>query len=473
MRSFGKPAWSSPVFWSGLEAVVSGGLSLLSVFVVAAIIGPAELGVGAAAVASHILLWVTVNALFADAIVQRADLPAGVVSSAFWAGIGVGGGGAAVQLACGLLLAASFADARLWPMSALLATALPVVGAAGIVQGLLTRQGRYRALALRAIVGQGFGTLAGIALARHGAGGWALVAQQWVVSVGGAATLLLGSGFRPGWRCHRNDISTLLRVGLPLTASTLLMQGRYRLFALGIGALAGPAALGQVHLAFRLVDSARELMMTALWRLMLPGMARCQHDRAALLDCVDRQLGRLGWVVFPVCGGMALAMVPMVTALLPPVWLPSGEAALPLIGLMAFILIGFPGGVALVAGGQPMFALFTNVAGLIAVLAGLLLFQPRNPIEAVLVWTGAQLLTNPYNLAMNARRLAVGWLRPMCAGLPALLTTGAAVLAAFALAGNGAEPVRLLAGRGLIAAAVFVPAAWWLRTRRPAWSLAL
>ena len=194
------------------------------------------------------------------------------------------------------------------------------------------------------------------------------------------------------------------------------MQGRYRLFALGIGAIAGPASLGQVHLAFRLVDSARELMMTALWRLMLPGMARCQNDPPALLGCVDRQLGRLGWVVFPVCGGMALAMVPMVTALLPPVWQASGEAALPLIGLMVFILIGFPGGIALVAGGQPIFALYTNIAGLVVVLAGLLVFRPTTPMAAVLVWTGAQLATNPYNLVMNARRLGVGLLRPMQGG---------------------------------------------------------
>ena len=460
------------VLWSGLEAIVSGGLSLVSVFVVARIIGPGELGIGAAAVAPHILLWVAVNALFADAIVQRDQLAPDAVSGAFWAGVGVGLAAGFVQAGAGLWLVAAFADARLGLMSVLLAAALPLVGAAGTVQGLLTRERAYRTLALRAIVGQGLGTACGIGLALNGAGAWALVAQQAVVSAAGAATLLVGRSFRPRLICRWRDIAGLLRIGLPLTASTLLMQARYRLFALGIGVIAGPTALGQVHLAFRLVDSARELMMTALWRLMLPGMARCQHDPAALLGCVDRQLGRFSWLCFPVCGGMLLAMVPMVDALLPAVWAPSAQAALPLIGLMVFILIGFPGGIALVASGQPKFALYTNIAGLGVALAGLAVFRPATPMAAVLVWTGAQLLTNPYNLAMNARRLAVGWWRPMRAGLPALAATGIAVVAGFVFAGNGLAPLQIV-GRILIAATVFLPIAWFLHPARRGWSPAV
>jgi O-antigen/teichoic acid export membrane protein len=458
------------VVWSGVEAATSGLLSFASVFLIAGIIGPGELGVGAAAVAPHILLWVGVNALFADAIVQRATIAPHTVSSAFWASLVVGCAAAGLQVIAGIALTVSFADPRLRPMSLLLAAALPVVGAAGPVQGLLTRERRYRILALRAIVGQGLGTLVGIGLALNGAGGWALVVQQFTVSVAGAGALLIGRGFCPQLRCHWHDVAGLLRIGLPLTASTLLMQARYRLFALAIGAAAGPAALGQVHLAFRLVDSVRELMMTALWRLMLPGMAACQHDRAALLVCVDRQLGRASWVVFPACGGMFLVMAPVVALLLAPVWQPSGQAALPLIGLMVFILIGFPGGIALIAGGQPKYALFTNLAGLLAVLLGVALFQPATPLAAVAVWCAAQLLTNPYNLVMNARRLAVGWWRPMQAGLPALLATAAGVIAAWTVCGEGLSPVSLIATRGLVAALVFLPLAWW--RLYPAWRLA-
>ncbi len=58
-------------FWSGLEAGVSAILSIVTSFVVARVVGPAEFGIGAAAIAVHVVLWVVVNALFADALVQR------------------------------------------------------------------------------------------------------------------------------------------------------------------------------------------------------------------------------------------------------------------------------------------------------------------------------------------------------------------------------------------------------------------
>ena len=74
----------------------------------------------------------------------------------------------------------------------------------------------------------------------------------------------------------------MLRIGLPLTASTLVQHGRYRLFALLIGGTAGAAALGQVHMAFRLVDAVRDLAFTAQWRLMLPLLSERQDDLPAL-----------------------------------------------------------------------------------------------------------------------------------------------------------------------------------------------
>ena len=55
------PVATRNVFWSALEAAVAGGLSFASAFVVARLIGPGEFGIGAAAVALHIILWVGVK----------------------------------------------------------------------------------------------------------------------------------------------------------------------------------------------------------------------------------------------------------------------------------------------------------------------------------------------------------------------------------------------------------------------------
>ena len=227
-------------------------------------------------------------------------------SSAFAASVAIGCVAALLQVALGLPLAWSLGDERLTTMSAVLALSLPLVGAAGPVQGLLTRDRAYRKLAWRTLIGQGLGTLVGVVSALAGAGAWALVAQQFVISAGGALALLLRCPMRPRRVVSRKILRELLRIGLPLTASTLVQHGRYRLFALLIGATAGAAALGQVHMAFRLVDAVRELAFTAQWRLMLPLLSERQHDLPALHAGVDRCLGWSSLLAFPLCAVMAV-----------------------------------------------------------------------------------------------------------------------------------------------------------------------
>ena len=445
------------VFWSGLEAAVAGALSFASAFVVARLIGPGEFGIGAAAVAVHVMLWVGVNALFADALVQRDTMDDTMAASAFWASIAVGCACAALQAGAGWLVAASLADRRLVAMSVLLALPLPLVGAGGVVQGLLTRRRAYRVLAGRAIIGQGLGTAAGIAAALGGAGAWAPVLQQCVTSAAGALALLLRAEWRPRAVWHWPQVYALLRVGAPLTVGTLVLAARYRLFALILGGTAGAAALGETHMAFRLVDTVRELCSTALWRLMLPALAEHQHDHPALRAAVDRLLQRSSAVMLPLCGAMALCLPAMVQHLLGPAWSPSGRAAEPLIALMAVLMLMIPAGVALVARGQTGRALTSNAASTLATLAGVALLRPHNALHAVLVWCGAQLLVAPYALWVNGRAVDTGPLRPLRAGVAMTGLTAAGLAAALALswavgetAGSMAESLVRLAMFGAV-----------------------
>ncbi len=448
------------VFWSGLEAVAAACLAFASAFIVARLIGPAEVGIAAAAVSVHVLLWVTVNALFADAIVQRANLNDSTMASAFWASTVVGVLASAIQLAAGPLLALVLADPRLPAMSAVLAIPLPLVGAAGAMQGRLTRDRDYRALAGRTLIGQGFGTLTGITAALAGAGAWSLVIQQTVTATVGALALLVRADWKPlrhhSARPTLRAVRELLALGLPLTASTLVQFSRYRLFALLIGATAGAAPLGEVHMAFRLVDTVRELTFTALWRLMLPAMSSRQHNLTELRAVLDRCLGLASLVVLPLLGAMAVTVVPLIGLLLGPAWAEVGPATLPLIALTAWLFLWFPAGAAMVARGAPGPALIANVAAVVAMLAGVALVRPATPFQAMGVWLAAQLITSPYTVAMTARVLhtgnsAIGRLvAPIHAGLPALGVAAASVAAALLvpwLIGEPTGPIGLIAAR--------------------------
>jgi PST family polysaccharide transporter len=462
---------SGAVLWSGLEAASGGLLSFASAFLIARLVGPAELGIGAAVTAPQVLLCVAVNALFADAIAQRAALDRDAASSAFWASVLVGCLAALLQASLGPLLGGALGDARLPAMAAVLALPLPLIGAGGAAQGMLTRERRYRDLAGRTIIGQGSGVAVGVALALAGAGAWAVVAQQAATTFVGAAALLLRAGWRPRPVLRLAPVRQLLAIGLPLVGSTLVQHGRYRLFALAIGDMAGAATLGQVHLAFRLVDTVRDLTATALWRLMLPSFAQRQHDQGALCGALDRALRLSGLVMFPLWGAMALTARPLVALLLGPVWAESADATLPLIALAAWASLGFPAGVAAVARGATGYTLAANLAATALTLGGAAVLHPATPLAAALIWVGAQLACAPYTVSVGARVLRLPVLRPLRAGLRPLalacVATAAAFLAPGTLALWSLGPLALgglMASRiGVLTALYLAGAAWLLR----------
>ncbi|MDA8248312.1 MAG: oligosaccharide flippase family protein [Rhodospirillales bacterium] len=452
----------SNVFWSGLEAGASAGLSFASAFIVARLIGPTEVGVGAAVVAVHVLLWVVVNALFADPLVQRLEVDDHEASSALWASVLVGVLAAFVQAAAAVPIADAMGDRRILPMGLLLALPLPLVGAGGVMQGMLTRNREYRVLAGRALIGQGGGTLAGVALALLGAGAWALVAQQLVNSLFGALSLVLRTRWRPYFMLRWQPVRELLHVGLPLVLSTLVQHSRYRLFALLIGGTAGATALGQVHMAFRLVDTVRELANTAFWRLSLPSMSERQRDLPALHATISRFLGLIGLVLFPLFGAMLVAIDPLVRLLLGPVWAPSAGASAVLIVITMYGFLYAPAGTALVARGHTRFVLGSMFCMTVLTLVGVLVVRPATPQAAVVVWAVSQLLVFPVMQFGTARLLGDSVFRQIRAGLPALGLACVAIAAALLVPrafGEPRSPALLIAERLTAGAVVYLPGA--------------
>ena len=453
------------VAWSAAEAAAAAVFSFASAFFVARLVGPAALGVGAAVVSVQVLLWVGVTALFADAIVQRAVLDDAAAAGAFWAAVAVGGLAGVVQLAAGWPLLWLFGDPRLPLMALVLAAPLPLVGAAGVIQGRLTRERRYRLLACRVLLGQGVGTAVGCLAALGGAGVWAVVGQQAVTSLAGALVLLVGAGWWPRPRWEPRAVRSLLRVGGPLTLSTLVLHGRYRVFLLLLGGAAGARTLGEVHMAFRLIDALRELVSTALWRLLLPVLSEHQGEPAALRAAMERALAVSGLALFPLCAVMAVALGPATRLLLGAAWAPAAGAALPLVALAAWQFLGFPAGAATVARGVPGVALRANLASLGLLVAGVLVARPAGPLGAVGVWCAAQLIVAPYVLRASARVLGMPVWHLVRAGVPALVVAAGASALALGLpvlGGAGAAPGWLLGSRLALAAAVVGPGIWGL-----------
>ena len=183
----------------GLEAA-SRHLSVVASFAVARMVGPAELGIGAAAAALHVVLWVAVNALFADAVVQQAasisgrcPAPSGRRSPWMARRCWRRGGGL-------WELAAMLSDERLVQMGLVLSLPLPLVGARGRDPGVADPRASISRLALRTIIGQGAGTVWAFGCRSRGLGRglWCWQQAAGLACAARSPCCWAGAGGRPG-----------------------------------------------------------------------------------------------------------------------------------------------------------------------------------------------------------------------------------------------------------------------------------
>jgi len=80
-----------------------------------------------------------------------------------------------------------------------------------------------------------------------------------------------------------------------------------------------------VHVAFRLVDTVRELVFTALWRLMLPALSEQQQVRPRMLAQVDRWVRFAAVTVLPLCLVLALTLSRGIGLLMGPIGRPRAR----------------------------------------------------------------------------------------------------------------------------------------------------
>jgi PST family polysaccharide transporter len=275
--------------------------------------------------------------------------------------------------------------------------------------------------------------------------------QQAAGTALGAAALIAMAGPPPAPRPRAAELRALLAVGLPLAGSTLAQIACYRVFAVAVGLTAEPAALGQVHMAFRLVETARDLAFSALWRVMLPDLSRRQGDRGTLLGRVDALLRRVAWPAAFGCAALAAGA----RWLLGEAWAQAGAAAPPLALPVLALALMFPGGVAAVALGRAAIALRANLLGLGACTAAVWLSRPQTAAAAAMAWIAAQAAVAAVARGRPGRRPRM---RGDRRGLAALIQIGTAAPTVI----GSAAPIRQADARTARAEAVRA-------SRRPGW----
>jgi O-antigen/teichoic acid export membrane protein len=293
-------AWASAVQWS---RVGIGGIFFL---IAARTLPLADIGAFGAAAAPLRLLQVIHKGGIEDAAVTTPPQDAPALAALHRLSLISGVAATLVTLALAPLLD------RLTPGAnvALLATALAATslahGVAAVPDGILRRTGRFRALALRTLLGQTVAAAIGLTALALGLGVWSLVLFTLAQAAIAALVALAMAGWPPG---PSGPLGPAITRAAPLAARVLSGALVQPLLQVAIGATAGLAAAGVWQIATRVLSLLEAVTLVPLRFVALPRLAAGKADLDTLLTAAALAAT---WVM----GGTALAAPAMVLAVL-------------------------------------------------------------------------------------------------------------------------------------------------------------
>ncbi|MBX7267818.1 lipopolysaccharide biosynthesis protein [Micromonospora sp. Llam7] len=214
-------------------------------------------------------------------------------------------------------------------------TVIRILGLSVIVSGLVAtpvallqrafRQGRKTVADL---VTNWTSALVSIGLALAGNGAMSLAVGQLVGSLAGAVLFFafapqgLRFGFDPA------KARALLRFGLPLAGSSIVVFATTNLDRVVVGATLGPTALGYYVLALQLAQWPVTVFSQPVRAVVPAALARLHHDPPAMRRSFLSALGLLGSITLPACLLLAATSGPLIRLLYGEVWQPASVVLL-------------------------------------------------------------------------------------------------------------------------------------------------
>lgn len=452
------------VGWMTISQVAIQVLGLATSIVVARFLSPFEVGLAAEALVFGSLALVIVDFGFAAALIQRPNLSDDDLSTAFWAGTGLGLALTLIGIGLSWPIAALYGEPEVQPLFAVLSVTF-LFTAPGIVQGaLLMRELNFRSLELRTIIATVASCATSITLASLGAGPWAIVAQNLVITSVSTILLWRASPWRPAATFSMVSLRSMRSYTGNVFGTKVLEWGTINLDNFLIGRFVGTSALGAYTIAFSVMISPVKRVATPVMQVFFPAFSRMRDPRR-IAGVWLRASRMVGLVVIPAMLGLIVVAPELVIAVFGEKW--SGAitvmqilAPVGLIQSVAALNVGILQ--ALDRTGE-LFR-FTLAISVVTV-AGFAVGLPWGIEGVAIAYLGVTIVMQPLFLRMTTRAVGLtvmDWVRSIAGVLEAGLVMMAVLFAARDLILPDGIPVgALLVLLILIGALVYVPMVAW------------
>jgi PST family polysaccharide transporter len=269
----------------------------------------------------------------ADALVQRKDLDAGHLDTAFWMSIGFGVLMTVVLSAFAVPIAILLDERSLAPVLVALSLAISLRSASLVHRAILARQMAFRSLALRTLVAVGVGSIFGVSAALLGFGVWSLVAQVLAAQITSALVLWRVTDWRPRLSFNYAYYRDLFKFGKHVVGFRLLNYSNRRADDFIIGVFLGPASLGFYTVAHRVLILLVQVTTNLIDKVAFPVYSRLQDQPERLRRVYYKSTSFAALIGFPAYIGIAILAPEIVPVMFGPKW----EASVPVMQVLALL----------------------------------------------------------------------------------------------------------------------------------------
>jgi O-antigen/teichoic acid export membrane protein len=308
------------VAWKTISAVVLQVSRIATAVVLARLLAPHDYGVAGMVLVASSLVVIFSDLAFGAALVQRKSLTEHDRSTVFWTNVGAG----LVFTLAGIALSGPVADfygePAVQPLFAAFSVTFFVTALASTHGALLNREMNFRSLELRQMLSYIAGAVVGIGAAEHGAGAWALIAQQITIAVASTILLTLFSPWRPRLLFSVASLRSMAGFSGRVFGTRLLFYLNRNVDNILIGRFVGSAALGAYSMAYNVMLMPFSNIASPVQEVLFPAFSRMQDDPGRIAAAWLRVNRIVGAISIPALVGLAVVAPEFVAVVLGDRW---------------------------------------------------------------------------------------------------------------------------------------------------------
>jgi PST family polysaccharide transporter len=304
-----------------------------------------------------------------------------------------------------------------------MALALYIRRLGAMPERVLTRQMQFRASGMASVAGEASYTVAALALAALGYGGWSIVIANIAQSIVMVTILIRAAGIA-SWakptRLRWARFKDMLAFGWPLGVQGSAHAASRYWDNLAISHFFGPQATGAYNMAYNLADIPAIQVGEQIALVLMPSMAELPSERRP--RAFERASALLSLIIFPLAIGLGLVAFPLIELILPA---NDWQAVAPLLTILACLSVFRPItwvlSAYLEAESKTNRLMVLELAKVVLLIAGIAVLQPlglRVASGAVGLAFGATAIAGILLVMREGpspRRLLAGFLQPLAA----------------------------------------------------------